>query len=104
MTQAELYNALKETGLPVRYHHFKEPPNPPYMVYLFSYSSDFMADNINYQQISNFQIELYSDHKDLESEALVENKLKELSMPYQKIETWIDTEELYQVIYEIQLI
>ncbi len=102
MTQAELFQELKEIGLPIKYHHFTEPPSPPYLIYLFSYSSDLIADNINYQEISNFQVELYTNKKDLQSEALVESKLKDLSMPYGKSETWIDTERLYQVIYEIQ--
>lgn len=104
MTQGELFNHLKSLGLPVQYHHFTDPPIPPYLVYLFAYSNDLMADNFNYQDISSFQIELYTNKKDLQSEALVENKLKALFMPYNKIETWIDTEKLFQVIYEIQLI
>lgn len=104
MTLAELYQELKSIGLPVQYHHFTDPPTPPYLVYLFAYSNDLMADNINYQDISNFQVELYTKTKDLTSEKRVEDKLKELQLPYSKIETWIDTEKLFQVIYEIQLI
>lgn len=104
MTQAELFNHLKSIGLPIKYHHFTTPPEPPYLVYLFSYSDDLIADNVNYVEISNFQIELYTSNKDLASEKLVEDKLKELEMPYLKLETWIDTEQLFQIIYEIQLI
>lgn len=108
MTQAELYQALKSIGLPVAYHHFEGTdqnpvPAPPYIVYLFSYSSDFMADNTNYAEISNFQIELYTIKKDLQSEALAQNKLKALELPYSKVETYLDTEKLYQVIYEVRL-
>jgi hypothetical protein len=109
MTQIELYQSLKSIGFPVAYHHFegteKNPvPTPPYIVYLFAYSSDFIADNINYKEISNFQVELYTTKKDLQSEALVQNKLKELELPYSKIEAYLDTEKMYQVIYEIRLI
>lgn len=109
MTQAELYQALKSIGLPIAYHHFEGTeqnpvPAPPYIVYLFAYSSDFIADNINYKEISNFQVELYTIKKDLQSEALVQNKLKELELPYSKVETYLDTEKMYQVIYEIRLI
>jgi hypothetical protein len=49
-------------------------------------------------------VELYTIKKDLQSETLVQNKLKELELPYSKIETYLDTEKLYQVIYEIRLI
>lgn len=104
MTQAELYQELKNIGLPIKYHHLTDPPSPPYLVYLFSYSNDLIADNQNYQSISNFQVELYSDKKDLSNEKLIEDKFKALRMPYMKIETWIDTEKLFQVVYEIQLI
>jgi len=104
MTQAELFQELKNIGLPLTYHHFTTPPALPYLIYLFSYSNDLIADNQNYQEISNFQIELYSNKKDLASEKLVEDKFKALRMPYSKLETWIDTENLYQIIYEIQII
>mgnify|MGYP000850270137 FL=1 len=104
MKQAELYKALKSIGLPIKYHHFTEPPLPPYLVYLCSYSSDLVADNTNYVDIENFQIELYTDKKDLASEKLVQDKLKELELPYSKTEYWIESEKLYQVIYEVQLI
>lgn len=104
MTIQELAAGLKATDLPVAYHHFKKPPALPYLVYLYSYSSDLMADGMNYKDISNFQVELYSDKKDLASELIVENKLRDLDLPYFKTETWIETEELYQVLYEVQII
>ena len=109
MTQAELFAALKAIGYPVAYSHFEgtsdDPvPSPPYLVYLFAYSDDLMADNINYAEISNFQIELYTAKKDLVAEKNVQDKLKELSLPYRKTEVWLESEKLYQIIYEIQLI
>lgn|SRR5690606_37903453 len=104
MTQAELLQALKETGYPVAYGSFRSAVSPPFITYQFAYSSDVMADNINYVEVSNFQIELYTAKKDLAVEKLVQDKLKELGLPYSKVETWLEEERLYQVIYEIQLI
>lgn len=109
MTQAELYKHLKSIGMPVKYHHFdvdenNPPPSPPYLIYLFSYSSDIIADNTNYVPISNFQVELYTKEKDLATEKLVENKFRELEMAYSKMEFWIEKEKLYQIVYQIQLI
>lgn len=104
MDLAELNTALKATGYPVAYSHFKKEITPPYIVYLFAYSSDLIADNVNYQEISNFQVELYTAIKDLAAEKKVQDKLKELSLPYQKSETWIESEQLFQILYEIQLI
>lgn len=104
LTQAELYQALKSTGMPVAYGSFSSPVSPPFITYQFAYSSDMIADNQNYVEISNFQVELYTDKKDLAVEKLVQDKLKELGLPYSKFEVWLDDEKLYQIIYEIQLI
>lgn len=104
MTQAELYSALKSLGMPVAYLAFKTEVAPPFITYHYSYPSDLMADNKNYLEISNFQVELYTVMKDLGSEKLVQNKFKELDIPYVKTEFWLDDEKLHQIIYEIQLI
>lgn len=103
MTQNELYNLLKSTGLPVAYHHFDEPPGLPYIIYLFTYSSNFAADSKIYKRFDNYQVELYSEKKDLESEQLLENVFDENDIYYDKSETYIESEEMYQVIYEIQI-
>lgn len=104
MTLQELFQELKSIGYPVAYGSFAKPTPLPYLIYQFAYSNDFMADGHNYMEISNFQVELYTEYKDLEAEKKVQDKLKELKLPYMKIETYLESEKLYQVIYEIQLI
>jgi hypothetical protein len=104
MTQTELYQALKSIGYPVAYGSFSSPVTPPFITYQFVNSSDMIADNQNYVEISNFQVELYTAKKDLNAEKLVQDKLKELGLPYRKFETYLDEEKVYQILYEIQLI
>lgn len=104
MTLEEIYQALKSIGLSVVYREFTTPPDPPYLIYLFSYSSDLMADGQNYLEIDNYQIELYTKNKDPATESLVQNKLKELGLPYSKTETFLQSEGLFQLVYDIQLI
>jgi hypothetical protein len=104
MTQAELYQALKSIGFPVAYGSFADPVTPPFITYQFAYSSDMIADNHNYVDIGNFQIELYTKKKEPATEKLVQEKLKELGLPYRKVEMWLESENLRQIIYEIQLI
>ncbi|WP_044893573.1 hypothetical protein [Bacillus alveayuensis] len=104
MTQAELYQALKSIGYPIAYGSFTSPVTPPFITYQFANSNDFVADNSNYVEISNFQVELYTDKKDLNAEKLVQDKLKELGLPYRKFETYLDEEKMYQILYEVQLI
>ena len=101
MDEAALFTLLKTTGLPVAYHHFTSPPSPPYMVYLFSYNTNFGADNKVYDAAKNFQVELYTKTKDLASEKLIEDALNGADVYWEKTETYIESEGLYQVLYEI---
>ena len=101
MDEAALFNLLKSTGLPVAYHHFTSPPSPPYIVYLFAYSSNFGADNKVHSQADNYQVELYTKTKDPAAEALIEGLFDANDIYWDKTETYIDSEGLYQVLYEI---
>ena len=101
MDEVTLFNLLKSTGLPVAYHHFTSPPSPPYIVYLFSYSSNFGADNKVHSQADNYQVELYTKTKDPAVEALIEGLFDANEIYWDKTETYIDSEGLYQVLYEI---
>lgn len=109
MTLAELNNILKATGYPVAYSHFTGTTtnpihDPPYITYLVAYSSNFIADNKVYQKINNAQIELYTIKKDLTAESTLETILDDNEIPYQTTETYIESEGLFQKIYEVRLI
>jgi hypothetical protein len=104
----ELKTILQATGIPVAYSHFEEAenqplPQPPYLLYLAAYSSNFMADNKVHIPIENVQIELYTSKKDLEAEAKVESVLNEHELPFATTEAFIDSEQLHQKIYEVRL-
>ena len=101
MDEATLFALLKSTGLSVAYHHFKTSPEPPYIVYLFSYSSNFGADNKVHKEIPNYQVELYTKTKDPVSEKLIEDLFDEHDIYWEKTETYIEGEGLFQVLYEI---
>lgn len=104
MNLQELANHLKSIGVEVAYSHFDKPTPLPYIVYSFTNTNDLIADNINFVEISNIDIELYSDKKDLALERLLQDKLKELELPHRKYEAYIDKERMYQVVYEIQIL
>lgn len=103
MKLEELYLILKSTGYPVAYSHFNEIKSPPYITYLSVDSSNFYADNKVYSKIDNIQIELYTKHKDLESERKLECLLDENEIAYETMEAWIESEKLFQKTYEIQI-
>lgn len=109
MTLTELYDVLKATGFPVAYSHFtatpKNPlPKPPYITYFVASSPSFMADNVVYKKIDDVQIDLYTAKKDIEAEMKLENVLNENELPYDSYETYIESEKIYQKIYEVRLI
>jgi hypothetical protein len=108
MNLQELHLILEATAFPVAYSHFieseNEPlPSPPFITYLVAYSSNLMADNQVYKSVQNVQIELYTKRKDLEAEAILEGALNSNELPYATTETFIDSEQIYQKIYEVRL-
>lgn len=98
-----ILNILESTGLEVAYNNFKTPPPLPYIVYLFTDSDNMPADNKVYKKINNYQVELYSKLKDIASEELIEDAFDDAEIFYEKSEIYIDSEGLYQIVYEIQV-
>lgn len=103
MTQAELHTLLETTNLQVAYHHFKTTQVPSYIVFLRSYDNNISADNKVWSKAKNYQIELYTNKKDLVTELILETVLDGADIFYSTSETYIDTENLYQIVYEIQI-
>lgn len=105
MTVAELKSLLDATGFPVAYSHFQgDPPSIPFITYLELNSSNFHADNRTYRKIMNFNIELYTDKKDPQAEQALESLLDTHDIPYETSETYIESERLFQKIYEIGVV
>ena len=107
MTLQELYAGLLETGYPVAYRAFAEDadaPAAPFICYLFVASNDLMADDSNYQAVGEFHVELYTETKDVAAEAAVEAELADMGLTWTKAETYIDTEDLYQILYTVQVL
>lgn len=98
----ELIAIMTESGLPFAYDHFAEgeSPDPPFICYLLPGSDNFAADGKVYYKINEVHLELYTDTKDLSVEQKLEDLLDEHSIFYEKSETWIDSEKLYEVLYQ----
>lgn len=106
MSLEDLYKILKETGYPVAYSHFDEegePPTLPFITYLDS-SDNFGADNTVYHEITDVTIELYTKSKDLEAENKLQGLFNSNDLFWNKTINWIDSEKVFQIIYEIRLI
>lgn len=103
MTLKELAARLESTGLPVTYRAWPEntAPSPPFICYMAAYSNNFAADGGVYAKVDHIQIELYTKLKDPEMEDKVEEALS--SLFWDKTETYLDTEKLYEILYEIEV-
>jgi hypothetical protein len=101
MTINDLDAILVTTGFPVAYHSFDGVMEPPCIVYLTPFSNNTYADNKVYKKGNRWQIELYTDKKDPASEAILETALDVFCWE-RTGEARIESEGLYQVIYEFE--
>ena len=102
----DIKTMIASIGLPYTYDSFPEniAPNPPYIVFTYPNNNDFAADNINYVSIDTLNIELYTANKDFTTEASVEAVLNANGFFYQKTETYIRQENLFQIRYVSEVI
>lgn len=96
-----LNKALKSLGAPVAYHHFDEAVEAPFIVYYSPNVVNTLADNSIYHQLDSYEIELYTDYKDIELEQKMHDLLTEMEIIYYKYETYIKDEKLYMQTYQI---
>ena len=105
MSYEEITAMLAESGLPFAYHHFAEgeSPEPPFLVYLIPGSNNFSADGIVWLKVKQLDIELYTDRKDPVREEKLEAVLDAHGLFYNRTETWIESEKMYEVLYELEV-
>lgn len=92
---------LEGAGFPVAYRFFRDPPPPPYLCYLAAYTQNFAADGRVWYPVDHLQVELYTRRKDPQAESRVEDALS--GFFWDKSEAFLDGEQLFQVIYEIEV-
>lgn len=105
MSFEEIMEMLQSLGIPVAYHHFAEGegPEPPFVVYLSPGSNNFSADGQVYFKVKQLDIELYTDRKDAAMEEQLEAILDAHGFFYDKTESFIESEKLYEVLYEMEV-
>ena len=106
MTYRQIVEMLEDTRIPFAYDHFSEGESPttPFICFLLPKSDNFAADDNVYQKIVELNIELYTDSKQPDAEAIVERVLDNWNMVYDKSEVWIPDEELYEVLYTTEVV
>lgn len=106
MTTNEVYSALVASGLPVTYFAWKEGAVPalPYICYFYPESDNFSADNKVYTHACRLYVELYTKEKDFAVESQVEQVLEGICGFWNKSETYIESESMYQTLYDSEVI
>lgn len=100
----ELKRILEQMNIPVAYSHFNTSTEPPVIAYYRQSTSNFGADNKVFYKINNYIVELYSEFKAPDLESQLENLFDENNIFYNVAsEDYIDTENMYQIIYEVTL-
>lgn len=100
-----LLKIIEDINLPFAYSHFAEgeSPDPPFLVYGFPKNKHFGADGLVYYRDTEVDFEIYTDKKDLELENKIERVLDREKIYYEKSEIWIESERLYEVLYEFTM-
>ena len=98
----EVYDMIQRTGYPVAYDHFDSAPPMPYILYRVTGTRNFSADNGVFFRADSIDVELYTKKKDPTAEKKLEMALNGLCWESTGT-TYIDTEKLYQTIYEIEV-
>lgn len=101
----DLVNMIQEMDIPFAYDHFAEGEavEPPFICFLLPGTDNFSADGIVYFKINEVHIELYTDVKSPVIENKVEAVLDKHGIFYNKTETWIEDEKLYEVLFSFEL-
>lgn len=105
MKLSEFKQLLEVLDLPITYHHWKkgQVPRLPYLVYYKTQSGGLKADDRNYFKQDVVVLELYSNEKDVKTEEEIESILDGNNIPYDAFESWIESEKMYEVLYEITI-
>ena len=106
MTHKQVADMLKTVGIPTAYYQFTDntAQEPPFICFFYPDNDDIYADDSNYQKIERLVIELYTDNKDFTLESAVESVLKENGLTFTRAEQYLDSERMYEVIFETYVI
>lgn len=108
MTLNDLNTALRSISgfdKKVAYRAFPvgKAPKLPFICYLCTNTNNFDADDYVYQVVQEVDVELYTAKKDDVTERLVEDKLNEYGLVWDKYEDYIDSENCFMITYTVQL-
>lgn len=101
----EMLESIPGFSEKVAYRAFpeNEAPELPYLTYEENNTSNIFADNKAYVQKSSYTISLVEAFRDRAVEQLIENKLNEHEIAWNRYPEWIEEEKIYQIDYETEV-
>ena len=101
----EVKKIIEAQDLPVAYRAWREGDAPPlpYAVYYAGKTNNFGADGKVYFSAQRYTIELYTEEKDPAVERALEDRLNAAGIFWTKDETYIESEHMNEIIYEIEV-
>ena len=110
MTYVEIDEMMQDIaatiGCPYAYYTNDEAQvvKAPFLLFDYPGRDDMAADNTNYVHLQNLNIEYDSHIRDLDKETLIESKLTEYGMFYEKNSEYINGENAYETMYSMQVV
>lgn len=106
MLLTDIKTMLGQTRLNNTYYSYPigDVPALPYLVWYLPNSDNFAADDKVYKKKAVLNIELYTKTKDFATEAAVEAVLDAWGMVWEKTESYIESERMYEVLYEMEIL
>lgn len=106
MRATDIKTMLGQTGLNKTYYSWPigEAPALPYLVWYLPSSDNFAADDKVYSHIEQLNVELYTKTKDFEIEAAVEAVLAANNMVWEREESYLEDENMYEVLYTMEVL
>lgn len=101
MTELELYTLLKSLNMPVAYDHFVNMDDLPGIVYRNATDNVFYADDVAYYLQNQFEVELITKYKDLDTEEALEDLFTYNDIAFEKTEYFNDAERVFLITYTI---
>lgn len=103
ITLSEFKTILASTEYPVAYLAFPASiaPEMPFIIYQELGSDNFGADNKVWASGRRIQIDLFTQHKNTAAESLLESKLDNNDIYWDRMAEFSDDEECYRITYEV---
>lgn len=97
MKLKDIKTRLDSVGIPIAYHHFNSPAQPPFLLYEEDGAESISSDAHNHGAFLDISVRLATAYKDLTLERKVELAIDGLA--YSKTSLWLDAEKIYETTY-----